>query len=135
MSIFKAIAAAEAIPPASRVRVDAASWLMVRQEFGAARTLLACELRLEPPTRFAGTPTGGLYVTVVCPPNTTVTLLDEECTEKVNIRKAIDVALPATYFVDQLYVEIASDTEGNLTQGAPGTPTTHTSPSPYTDAA
>ena len=129
MSIFRAIAAAEEIPPVSRVRIDAASWLMVRQEFGAARTLLSSELRLEPPTRFAGTPTGGLYVTVVCSPNATVTLLDEECTEKVNIRKAIDVALPARYFVDELYVEIASDTEENLTQGVPSTHTSHVSPS------
>ena len=109
MSIFKAIAAAEEIPPASRVLADAAAWLALRQEFGAARTLLACELRLEPPTRYAGTPTGGLYVTVVYPASVAVILLDEERSERVDIRKAIDVALPARYFVDQLYVEGASD--------------------------
>ena len=118
MSIFKAIAAAEEIPPASHVRMDAASWLMIRQEFDAARTLLACELRLEPPTRFAGTPTGGLYVTVVCPPDAAENLLDEERSERVNIRKAIDVALPARYFVDEFYVESTSDSEENLTLGA-----------------
>jgi hypothetical protein len=116
MSIFKAITAAEEIPSASHVLMDAASWLAVRQEFGAARTLLACELRLEPPTRFAGTPTGGLYATVVCHPNAAVILLDEERSERVNIRKAIDVALPARYFVDQLYVESASDTEEKLSR-------------------
>jgi hypothetical protein len=114
MSIFKAIAATEEIPPASHVLMDAASWLAVRQEFEAARTLLACELRLEMPTRFAGTPTGGLYVIVVCPPNVRVIMLDEERCEKVNIRKAIDVALPARYFVDQLYIESASETEDDL---------------------
>ena len=114
MSIFKAITAAEEIPPASEVRIDAASWLSLRREFGAAATLLACELRLEPPTRFAGTPTGALYVTVVYPPNAAVILLDEERCERVYIRKAIDVALPARYFVDQLDVESASDTEENL---------------------
>ena len=135
MSIFKAIAAAEEIPPASHVLMKAAGWLAGRQEFEAARTLLACELRLEMPTRFAGTPTGGLYATVVCPPNAAVILLDEERPERVNIRKAIDVALPATYFVDQLYVESASDTEENLTRGAPGELTSHFSPSPYADAA
>jgi len=95
MSIFKAIAAAEEIPQASRVLTDAASWLALRQEFGAARTLLASELRLEPPTRFAGTPTGGLYVTVICPRSAAAVLLDEERSERVSIRKAIDVALPA----------------------------------------
>lgn len=116
MSIFKAIAAAEEIPQASRVLTDAASWLALRQEFGTARTLLASELRLEPPTRFAGTPTGGLYVTVVCPPSAAAVLLDEERSERVSIRKAIDVALPARYFVDQLYVESASDTEESLSR-------------------
>lgn len=116
MSIFKAIAAADEIPQASRVLADAASWLAARPESGAARTLLACELRLEPPTRFAGTPTGGLYVTVVCPRSAAVILLDEERSERVNIRKAIDVALPARYFVDQLYVECASDSEENLSR-------------------
>lgn len=116
MSIFKAIAAAEEIPQASRVLTDAASWLALRQEFGAARTLLASELRLEPPTRFAGTPTGGLYVTVICPRSAAAVLLDEERSERVSIRKAIDVALPARYFVDQLYVESASDTEESLSR-------------------
>lgn len=135
MSLFRAITAAEGIPPASDVRMDAASWLMLRQELGAAATLLACELRLEPPTRFAGTPTGGLYVTVICPPDAVVILLDEERCENVNIRKAIDVALPATLFVDQLYVESTSDAEENLTPGAPGTPTSHVSPSPSAKAA
>jgi hypothetical protein len=135
MSIFKAITAAEKIPPASEVRIDAASWLSLRREFAAAATLLACELRLEPPTRFAGTPTGGLYVTVVYPSDVAVILLDDERSEKVNIRKAIDVALPASYFVDQLYVESASDTEENLRPDAPGRPASHASPSPYANAA
>jgi len=135
MSIFKAIAAAEEIPPASHVLMVAAGWLAGRREFEAARTLLACELRLEPPTRLAGTPTGGLYVIVVCPPEVRVILLDEERSERVNIRKAIDVALPTRYFVDQLYVESASDTEEILTLGVPGTPAPHFSSNPYADAA
>lgn len=135
MSIFKAIAAAEEIPPASHVLMVAAGWLAGQREFEAARTLLACELRLEPPTRFAGTPTGGLYVIVVCPPDVRVILLDEERSERVNIREAIDVALPVRYFVDQLYVESASGTEENLTQGAPDKLTPHFSPNLYADAA
>jgi len=135
MSIFKAIAAAEEIPPASHVLVDAASWLAARAELATARTLLACELRLEAPTRFAGTPTGGLYVTIVCPSSIRVVLLDEERSERVNIRKAIDVALPARYFVDQLYIESASDTGENPTLGAPDAPPLHVSPRPHADAA
>jgi len=69
------------------------------------------------------------------PPDVAVILLDDERSEKVNIRKAIDVALPASYFVDQLYVESASDTEENLRPDAPGTPASHVSPSPYANAA
>lgn len=124
MSIFRAIAAAEEIPPTSLVLVDAVKWLTARNEFEAARTLLACELRLEPPTRLAGTPTGGLYVTVVCPANTAAVLLDEERSERVNIRKAIDVALPARYFVDRLRIDIegASAGDDNLVPDPPGTP-------------
>lgn len=109
MSIFRAITAAEEIPSPPHVLMDAASWLAGRQEFVAARTLLACELRIDPPTRFAGTPTGGLHVTVVCPRSAAAVFLDEERAERVSIRKAIDVALPAMYFLDQLNVESASD--------------------------
>ncbi|MGD0167942.1 MAG: hypothetical protein ABSC51_11765 [Gaiellaceae bacterium] len=135
MSIFKAIAAAEEIPPAPRVRMEATIWLVGQGKLEAARALLACELRLEPPTRYAGTPTGGLCVTVVYPPEIAPILLDEERSETVNIRKAIDVALPSRYFIDQLHLESTYDSDENFTLGAPGTPTSHFSPSPYADAA
>ena len=114
MSIFKAITAAEEIPPAPLVLKDATTWLVGRGEFEAARALLACELTLEPPTRYAGTPIGGLYVTVVYPPEIAPILLDEERSETVTIRKAIDVALPSRYFIDQLHLESASDTRKSL---------------------
>jgi hypothetical protein len=111
MSIFRAISAAEEIPSAPRVLTEAAIWLIGQGQLDAARTLLACELTLEAPTRYAGTPTGGLRVTVVCPPGAAAVLLDEERCERVNVRKAIDVALPGRYFVDQLQLESASETE------------------------
>ncbi|MGD0168026.1 MAG: hypothetical protein ABSC51_12195 [Gaiellaceae bacterium] len=114
MSIFKAITAAEEIPPATLVLKDAAIWLVRRGEYEAARVLLACELTLEPPTRYAGTPTGGLYVTVVYPAAIAPILLDEERSETVSIRKAIDVALPLRYFIDQLHLESASDPRKSL---------------------
>jgi hypothetical protein len=88
--------------------------LVERGELAAARALLACELTLEPPTRYAGTPTGGLYATVVYPAMIAPILLDEERPESTNIRKAIDVALPSRYFIDRFELECVSDAKKSL---------------------
>jgi hypothetical protein len=114
MSLFRAITAADEIPPAWRVLTDATIWLVGRGELAAARALLACELTLESPTRYAGTPTGGLYVTVAYPATIAPILLDEERPESTNIRKAIDVALPSRYFIDRLELECTSDKKQSL---------------------
>lgn len=123
MSLFKAITAAEEIPPAMHVLADATTWLVERGELAAARALLACELTLEPPTRHAGTPTGGLDATVVYPAKIAPILLDEERPESVKIRKAIDVALPSRYFIDRFELECVSDQKKSLSLAVVSLPT------------
>ena len=106
------IAVSEEIPPTLSVLMDSARWLKAREEFGAASRLLACELKLEPSPRQAGRPSGGLDATVVCPSEVVIALLDDERSDSVMIREAIEATLPEKHFVAQLKIEIVGGYSG-----------------------
>jgi hypothetical protein len=109
-SIFEAIRAAQEAPSPRLLLLDATALLLEWGELEAARILFACELGVEPPTRYAGTPTGGLCLKIVCPSQLSDALEDSQRPEGWAIRKALEHALPPPYSIEELFVQGAPET-------------------------